>query len=169
MPLFFLLTQSKLIWATTWQNQQNECAPSEDSDQPGHPPSLIRVFAVRMKKSWVISYPLSAQRRPWSSLGAQLLCRFCREAAHMLQVLPTIAVKLQKSSCRNSQACSLLDLRFYIFSEGKLLVEKTIWNRKQFSLSWLNCVKLAIYIQLYIRLGGLLPSLIYNCRFTVTN
>ena len=28
-----------------WQNQQNDCAPSEDSDQPGHPPSLIRVFA----------------------------------------------------------------------------------------------------------------------------
>ena len=23
------------------------CAPSEVSDQPGHPPSLIRVFAVR--------------------------------------------------------------------------------------------------------------------------
>ena len=23
------------------------CAPSENSDQPGHPPSLIRVFAVR--------------------------------------------------------------------------------------------------------------------------
>ena len=26
-------------------------APSEDSDQPGHKPSLIRVFAVRMKKA----------------------------------------------------------------------------------------------------------------------
>ena len=50
-------------WAATWQNQQNECAPSEDSDQPGHPPSLIRVF---MKKPWVVSYPLSAQRRLWS-------------------------------------------------------------------------------------------------------
>ena len=37
-------------WAATWQNQQNECALSEDSDQPGHPPSLIRVFAVRMKQ-----------------------------------------------------------------------------------------------------------------------
>ena len=24
------------------------------------------VFAVRMKKAWVLSYPLSAQRRPWS-------------------------------------------------------------------------------------------------------
>ena len=42
------------------------CAPSEDSDQPGHPPSLIRVFAVRMKKAWVLSYPMSAQRRLWS-------------------------------------------------------------------------------------------------------
>ena len=30
------------------------CAPSEDSDQSGHPPSLIRVFAVRMKKAWVL-------------------------------------------------------------------------------------------------------------------
>ena len=38
------------------------CAPSEDSDQPGHPPSLIRVFAVRMKKSWVLSYPLSTAK-----------------------------------------------------------------------------------------------------------
>ena len=47
-------------WATTWH------APSEDSDQPGHPPILIRVFAVRMKKPWVLSYPLSAQRRLWS-------------------------------------------------------------------------------------------------------
>ena len=45
-------------WAATWQNQQSDCAPSEDSDQPGHPPSLIRVFAFRMKKAWVLSYPV---------------------------------------------------------------------------------------------------------------
>ena len=31
-------------WVVTWQNQQNECVPSEDSD---HLPSLIRVFTVR--------------------------------------------------------------------------------------------------------------------------
>ena len=42
------------------------CAPSEDSDQPGHSPSLIRVFAVRMKKDQGLSYPLSEQRRLWS-------------------------------------------------------------------------------------------------------
>ena len=41
-------------------------APSEDSDQPGHPSSLIRIFAVRRKNHWVLSYPLSAQRRVWS-------------------------------------------------------------------------------------------------------
>ena len=54
------------------------CAPREDSDQPGHPSSLIGVFAVRMisqgnppvfavrmKKALVLSYPLSAQRRFW--------------------------------------------------------------------------------------------------------
>ena len=40
------------------------CAPSEDSDQPAHPPSLTRVFAVHMKKkTWVLSYLLSAKRR----------------------------------------------------------------------------------------------------------
>ena len=42
---------------------------SKDSDQPGHPPSLIRVFAVRMKKHWVLSYPLSALWSLWSGLG----------------------------------------------------------------------------------------------------
>ena len=42
------------------------CASSEDSDQPGHPPSPIRVSAVHLKQNWVLSYPLSAQRRLWS-------------------------------------------------------------------------------------------------------
>ena len=28
-------------WAATRQNRQSDCAPSEDSGQPGHPPSLI--------------------------------------------------------------------------------------------------------------------------------
>ena len=46
---------SKYIWAVTWQNQQTE-----------HLPSLIRVFTVRMKKPWVLSYPMSTQQRLWS-------------------------------------------------------------------------------------------------------
>ena len=50
-------------------------APSEDSDQPGHPPSLIRVFAIRMKKASVLSYQLSAQKRflsDWADAQADL-------------------------------------------------------------------------------------------------
>ena len=43
------------------------------------PLSLIRVFAVRMKKAWVPSYPLSTQRR----LGAHSFCWFCHVAAHL--------------------------------------------------------------------------------------
>ena len=61
-----IMKGSLKIWAATWQNQHCGYAPSEDSDQPGHLPSLIRVFAARMKKPWVLSYPLSAQQRLWS-------------------------------------------------------------------------------------------------------
>ena len=42
------------------------CASSEDWDQPAHAPNLIRVFAVCMKKAWILSYPLSAHWRLWS-------------------------------------------------------------------------------------------------------
>ena len=71
-PLFFggkRWSDATKIWATTWQNQQNGCVPSEDTDQPGHPghpPCLIWVFSVRKKKVWVLSYPLNAQQRLWS-------------------------------------------------------------------------------------------------------
>ena len=87
--------------AASWQNQQNDCAPSENSDQPGYPPSLIRVFVVRMKKAGVLSYPLSAQRRlwsDWSDAQADLSLRwahshlFCHEAAH-LHSTSKVAVK----------------------------------------------------------------------------
>ena len=43
------------------KNHQNGCAPSEDSDQPRHPPSLIRVFALVWSES-----SLSA----WRKLGS---------------------------------------------------------------------------------------------------
>ena len=36
--------------------------PPAKTDQPGHLPSLIRVFTVRMKKAWFLNYPFSAQQ-----------------------------------------------------------------------------------------------------------
>ena len=55
------------------------------------------VFAVREKKAWALSYPLSAQRRlrsagcpGWSefSLGAQSFCWYCHEVALISYVKP---------------------------------------------------------------------------------
>ena len=42
------------------------------------------VFAVRMKKPWVLSYPLSVQRRLWSDWA---FCWFCHEVAQMFYCL----------------------------------------------------------------------------------
>ena len=56
--------QMMMLWFTVeiniWQNNQNDWVPSKNSE---HPPSLIRVFTVRIKKAIVLSYPLSKQRR----------------------------------------------------------------------------------------------------------
>ena len=52
-------------WAATWQNQQSDCAPSEDSDQPGHPPNLIRVFACAQWVAKDASF-LHAHSEDWS-------------------------------------------------------------------------------------------------------
>ena len=59
---FFILFLGQWALCEPHHDKTNKmgCAPSEDSDQPGHPPSLIRVFAVRLKKAWVLSYPISA-------------------------------------------------------------------------------------------------------------
>ena len=88
------------------------CVPSKDSDRIGLgiPSSLIRVFAVRMKKAWVLSYSLSAQWRLWSDWAdAQVdlslrwahmpFCWFCRDTAHFLF-----------SDCLQGCVSSLLDL-----------------------------------------------------------
>ena len=58
-------------WAASWQNQQNDCAPSEDSDQPGHPSSQIRFFAVRSAKDPSFLHADSEDSE--SSLGAHVI------------------------------------------------------------------------------------------------
>ena len=76
-------------------------APSKGSYQPGHPPIIIRVFAVHMKKPWVLSYPLSAQIRLIRLESAQNLCwlhmSFCCAAAHVWYLSHRRPVKAQAS------------------------------------------------------------------------
>ena len=75
------------------KNNKMTFAPSEDSDQPGHPPNLIRVFAVRSTDSQGPNGPSCEQRRLWSDWADaqadlslrwahRLFCWFCRAAAH---------------------------------------------------------------------------------------
>ena len=97
IPLIYFVHQGYNDLLTSITTNKMACTPSEDSDQPGHPPCLIRVFAVRMKKAWVLSYPLSAQQRLWSDwVDAQAdlslcwahrsFCWFCHEAAQILSI-----------------------------------------------------------------------------------
>ena len=120
--LLFTFPWASLSEPWRCKNQQNECAPSEDSDQPGHPPSLVRVFAVRMKKTWVLSYPLSAQRRlirlggcpGWSEslLGTQSLCWFCHVAAHLVHAFVINIMPLGSFDHATSLFCHGLCIKF---------------------------------------------------------
>ena len=79
------------------------CASSEDSDQPGHPPSLIRVFACAQ---WVAKDPsfLHAQSKDSDQTRRMPrlirvfagrtyhFCWFCLEAAHILNYRAWIAL-----------------------------------------------------------------------------
>ena len=80
-PLSNKPKHTKLIRTTSWQNQQNDCAPSEDSDQPGHPPSLIRGFAVRSMRSWGPNVSSCGQWRLWSDW---LIWVFAGRTCHLL-------------------------------------------------------------------------------------
>ena len=117
MPNLFRLAFLQGSLCYSWSISRNEpshdktnkvaYAPSVDSDQPGHPPSLIIVFAVRLKKALVLSYPLSAQRRLWSDWAdAQAdqsfrwahmpLCRFCHDVAQIQSVIMMLPDELWK-------------------------------------------------------------------------
>ena len=83
-------------WAAARQNQQNDlCAQlrlwsawalcpviSEDSDQPGHLPSLIRDFAFRLKKTWVFSYPMHSKDSDQTGQMPRLMWVFAGCTSH---------------------------------------------------------------------------------------
>ena len=64
--LLIVSVEKQNNWARAWQNQQNIVRPTN---------TLIRVFAVCMKKHWDLDYPMSAQQRLWSEswLGARFI------------------------------------------------------------------------------------------------
>ena len=93
------------------------CAPSEDSDQPGHSPRLIRVFTVCMNKAWLHSYPMSAQWKlirlggcpGWSksSLGAHVILLILSWAGsnHLFRTVNTWAASSKNVSSNMHKLC----------------------------------------------------------------
>ena len=115
------------IWAATWQNQQSECASSEDSDQPGHPPSLIRVFALRMKKAWDLSYPFSAKRRissDWADAQTDLSLRWAHNHFVGFVMSRLIYIRCIAPALSDDHVLKVLidrhQLQIYDFLEAKL-------------------------------------------------
>ena len=93
-PTDYISAHNYIIkWAAAWQNQQMTCVPSKDSDQPGHLPSLIRVFAVCMKKPWSLAILRGHEDwSEWADAQADLslcwvhrsFCWFCRGAVQII-------------------------------------------------------------------------------------
>ena len=97
--------EEEAFWATSWQNQQNDLCAHKDSDQPGHPPSLIRVFAVRSMGSLGPNFASGGQRWLWSDWAdaqADLslrwahrsFCWFCRAVAQFSYLFTDVCVTL---------------------------------------------------------------------------
>ena len=119
-PVNYVLHDSVTLPYEPQDDKTNKmtCAPSEDSDLPEHPPSLIRAFTARMKKPRVLSYPFSAQRWLWSDWAdaqADLslhwthrsICWFCHAAAHIF-----VSVNVSLQSLKVSLQCVLVSIWF---------------------------------------------------------
>ena len=96
-------------------------APSEDSDQPGHPPSLIRVFAVCMKKAWVlISQWAQSEYSDQTGQMPRLIClRWAH--SHFVGSVHAKQVKLTSQYWLTVPLKSLLHLCFMSYISGHYL------------------------------------------------
>ena len=88
--------------------------------QPGHLPSLIRVFTVRIKKPCILSYPLSAQRRLWSDwMDAQADLSLCWAYTHFVGFV-------------------MLWFKIPDYQQGKLFLGK-----------WMPCIQIKMYQRMF--------------------
>ena len=130
------------------------CASSEDSDRPGHSPSMIRVFAMRSMDSLGLTVSACGQRRlrsDWADAQADLSLRwahrsiywFCRTQAHLSRITakPTICYMLP---AKTQISLSLVSLR-WCFKDSQWvkavlcpqwrLSDQTVWMRRQVDLN----------------------------------
>ena len=107
------------------------CAPSENSGQPGHPPSLIRISAVRMKKAWTLWADLSLR---WAH------SHFVGFDVHRLKWLTVyLYPKQPRLSCSAIDWWTVFDLNYRteLFHDRKFRWQDFILKRTEL---WKKCV-----------------------------
>ena len=77
----------KNIWATSWQNQQNDCAPSEDSDQPGHSLSLISLRCALNGQLRTQAFFMWTAKTDQTGRMPRLICVFAGCTCHFVGLL----------------------------------------------------------------------------------
>ena len=129
--LFLPISMKGDNWAMTWQDKQYECAPSEDSDQPGHPPSLT---SLRCPHEENLGPELPIERTAktlvrlgrcpgWSesSLGAYSFCWFCHFVGQLTESFLSSFFSEPPDppflSCCSLSLC-FFDFRFFFFIFG---------------------------------------------------
>ena len=91
------------------------CASYEDSDQPVHSCSLIRVFAVRLKTLWILAFSQCHAQADLSLLLAYMQsCRKCCAPSHY---------------CANYTNCECTNGCFYCFYPGVSTLARETGNR----------------------------------------
>ena len=70
------------------------CVPNKDSGLPrGHPPSLIRAFAVHLKTVWIQSYKVHGEDSDHrTGQNAQVDCIFAGSRGHLFVLLGSTQV-----------------------------------------------------------------------------
>ena len=81
--IFFLgltwLQTPKTGWAISWQTNKMACAPSEDSDQPGHPPSWSETSGCPHEES--LGSQLPVDWLCWGLTSQSTIFQSCRDGA----------------------------------------------------------------------------------------
>ena len=127
-----------MLWAASWQNQQSDCAPSEDSDQPGHPPSLIRAFVVRLKKPWALASHWAHSedsdqtgRMPrliWVTAGRTATLLILSRGGSYNYLLPDSPCWSQTSTSWGNPSCKLVMLGFDSKSSNIMIIIFRSWS-----------------------------------------
>ena len=147
-----MMYSCKLISLISSLDRAQTAGYAERIHTKNNPPSLIRVFAVHMKKALVLSYPISAERWLWSALvDAQADLTLCWALSHfvgfvMLQLIcpPPLRLRYYKQ-IENTDKSEYM----YMYAH--------IENRKLF-----NAISKILYIPYFLSPGPEAQS--YACQ-----